>query len=147
MLSDRFIPLLILLTLLLSACSRQPEIHNQRLLVFGTIIDISIVGVDKNTANNAFKIIEDDFKYMHEAWHAWQPGALGRINNLLPTTASFTIAPSMLPATRSASSCNWKTRITKFPAAYAAGSIFSRRPDVQASLRACGRRSTFIKNT
>ena len=102
MLPDRFIPLLILLTLLLSACSRQPEIHNQRLLVFGTIIDISIVGVDKNTANNAFKIIEDDFKYMHEAWHAWQPGALGRINNLLPTTASFTIAPSMLPVIQKA---------------------------------------------
>ena len=34
---------------------------------------------------------------MHTAWHAWQPGALGRINNLLPTTASFTVAPSIIP--------------------------------------------------
>lgn len=97
MLLFRSIVLLLSLTMLLSACSRQPETHNQRLLVFGTIIDISIVGVDKKTANIAFKAIEEDFNYMHEAWHAWQPGALGRINNLLPTTARFTIAPSIIP--------------------------------------------------
>ncbi len=97
MLRSRVIVVLFSLTLLLSACSRQPETHNQRLLVFGTIIDISIVGVDKKTADNAFKVIEEDFNYMHEAWHAWQPGALGRINNLLPTTARFSTAPSLIP--------------------------------------------------
>ena len=85
------------LVLLLSACSQEPEIHNQRLLVFGTIVDISIADVDEQTALKAIKAVEEDFRYMHESWHAWQPGALNRINTLLPTTGRFTLAPSVLP--------------------------------------------------
>lgn len=34
---------------------------------------------------------------MHVAFHAWHPGPLGRVNQLLKTTAFFTANPSVLP--------------------------------------------------
>ncbi len=34
---------------------------------------------------------------MHRAWHAWDPGPLGRVNRLLPTGKPFAVPPSVLP--------------------------------------------------
>lgn len=33
---------------------------------------------------------------MHGAWHAWQPGPLGRVNSLLPTGGWFSGSPSLV---------------------------------------------------
>jgi thiamine biosynthesis lipoprotein len=37
---------------------------------------------------------------MHRAWHAWEPGPLGRVNQLLPTGKAFVAPPSVLPLVR-----------------------------------------------
>jgi len=66
-------------------------------LAFGTLIEVQIWGIDEITGHQAVEAITKDFKYMHQAWHAWHPGVLGRINQLLPTGEKFTVAPSVIP--------------------------------------------------
>lgn len=90
--------LLLALVFALSACQRAPELfHERRILAFGTLIDVSLWGVDQTTADQAFQVLEADFSYMHDTWHAWRPSTLTRINDLLASGARFTAAPSVLP--------------------------------------------------
>jgi len=89
---------LILVFLSLAAgCTPQPQAYHEQLVGFGTLIDVKIWGVDEQTGRNAVRAIEDDFKYMHFAWHAWEPGPLSRINELLPTGERFSAPPSIIP--------------------------------------------------
>ena len=37
---------------------------------------------------------------MDRAWHAWDPGPLGRVNQLLPTGEAFVAPPSIMPLVR-----------------------------------------------
>jgi len=64
---------------------------------FGTLIEISIYGVDLQTAERAFEQLEMDFRYMHVTWHPWQRSALSRDNKLIATTEWFSDAPSVRP--------------------------------------------------
>ncbi len=81
---------------LLTACDSEPKEYRTTLLNWGTLIDISFYGVEKQKADRVIKEVEEDLKYMHYAWHAWQPGPIGRINMLLQTTGSFSANPSVL---------------------------------------------------
>jgi thiamine biosynthesis lipoprotein len=89
------------LLLLLVACSQAPDneekIHHHSIFSFGTIIDVSIYGVDQGTAEQAFEQLESDFRYMHTTWHPWQRSALSRDNQLFTTTEWFSDAPSVRP--------------------------------------------------
>jgi thiamine biosynthesis lipoprotein len=92
--------LLILITgcVLLAGCDKPaPPTHNDTILSFGTIIDISLYGVDQQQADAAMAALRDDFHYMHTTWHAWHPSALGRTNELLALQTEFSLAPSILP--------------------------------------------------
>ena len=88
--------LTMLCAILLAACQPAPQEYRTTLLSFGTLIDISFWGVDKDQAETVIKEVETDLKYMHYAWHAWQPGPIGRINSLLQTTGTFSANPSVL---------------------------------------------------
>lgn len=92
--------LLTLLLLSLGGCKREEPVYNTRFLAFGTLVDLSIIGVDKNTAQLATRILEEDFAYMHQAWHAWDPGPLGRVNRLIRSGEPFAVPPSVLPLIR-----------------------------------------------
>ena len=84
--------------LLLSACSQQSAAPiTNHFLAFGTLIDLSIQGVSQQKADEVTAIIEQDFKLMHHAWHAWDPGPLGRVNRLIPGGEAFSVPPSLLP--------------------------------------------------
>ncbi|WP_428608068.1 FAD:protein FMN transferase [Sedimenticola sp.] len=85
------------LTLFLTACDTTPPLFKGKFLAFGTLVDITIVGVSQQDAQAATDIIEDDFKRMHHSWHAWDPGPLGRVNRLIETGETFSIPPSVLP--------------------------------------------------
>jgi FAD:protein FMN transferase len=89
-------PLLILPVLLLTACERA-QIHTQRVLAFGTLVEVSIYTSDQDLVNAAVAAVREDFEYMHRAWHPWQPGALGRVNQLLAMEGEFSVNPSILP--------------------------------------------------
>lgn len=85
------------LLLLLSACERTPQVETTRFLAFGTLVDLTIAGLPKADTERAADILEQDFQKMHRAWHAWDPGPLGRVNRLLKETESFSAPPSVLP--------------------------------------------------
>lgn len=91
----RIIPLLS--AILLVGCSPKPEVHHQQLLVFGTIVDIKLWGVEEKKAQQAITQLSEDFDYMHRVWHAWQAGPLTRTNYFLATGKPFTAPPSTLP--------------------------------------------------
>ena len=68
------------LCLLFAACAKSPEVHQAQFFVFGTVLDVSLQGVDDATARRAFAQLQQDFQYMHRDWHAWEPGRLTGIN-------------------------------------------------------------------
>jgi len=87
--------LLLLSCLTLAACSRSPEVHQAQFFVFGTVLDVSVQGVDEATARQAFGQLQQDFQAMHRDWHAWEPGLLMELNHAFaagrPATASADI--------------------------------------------------------
>lgn len=87
----------LLALLLLAGCDTQPPVYKGQFLAFGTLVDISIAGLPTREAQAATDVIEEDFKRMHRAWHAWDPGPLGRVNRLIKTGETFSAPPSVLP--------------------------------------------------
>lgn len=88
--------------LFISSCGRQPDAYHEQFIGFGTLIDVKLWGVSDEAGRKAVHAIDDDFKYMHYAWHAWNPGPLSRINELLPTGERFSVAPSLIPLIKKA---------------------------------------------
>lgn len=86
-----------LLLVLLIGCTPSPQVHSRSFLAFGTLVEVTIAGVDAERADAAMDLLEQDFRYMHETWHAWKPSALSRVNALLRTGEWFSVAPSVRP--------------------------------------------------
>jgi thiamine biosynthesis lipoprotein len=66
--------------LLISACSREAPEFRQQFFAFGTLIEVTLYGVDDATARRAVADVERDFNALHAAWHAWQDSELTRVN-------------------------------------------------------------------
>ncbi|HEY5791556.1 MAG TPA: FAD:protein FMN transferase [Gammaproteobacteria bacterium] len=73
----------LLLALLAAGCSPPPGLHEERILVFGTWVDLALWGVDEATAARAGRVIQGDLGDLHTRWHAWEPGEITRINALV----------------------------------------------------------------
>jgi thiamine biosynthesis lipoprotein len=71
-----------------------------RFNAFGSQVDLSLVGVSAAQAQQAAAAIEHDFQFMDRAWHAWGPGPLARVNELLPAGEPFVAPPSIVPLVR-----------------------------------------------
>lgn len=91
------IAVIALCALVLSACDRADPVYNTRFLAFGTLTDISIIGVTRKRAELVSAIVEEDFETMHKAWHAWNPGPLAYLNDSLAQGKSFVAPPAVLP--------------------------------------------------
>jgi thiamine biosynthesis lipoprotein len=89
--------LIFLLTVLLAGCQPQPQEQKSTMMVFGTLVSITLWDVEQDKAERAIAALAEDFNYMHQAWHAWKPGPMGRMNMLLATTGEFTANISVLP--------------------------------------------------
>ena len=98
-LTMRALPLLVALSALAltTGCDRADPVFNSRFLAFGTLMDLSMIGVRRTKAEAVSAAIEQDFEYMHQAWHAWNPGPLTHTNEQLATSAWFAAPPSILP--------------------------------------------------
>jgi thiamine biosynthesis lipoprotein len=81
----------------ISGCRDETPVVTARFIAFDTQIDVSIVGVSRADAERAARFLEEDFAFMDRAWHAWDPGPLGRVNQLLPTGEAFVAPPSIMP--------------------------------------------------
>jgi thiamine biosynthesis lipoprotein len=84
----------------MAGCRDADPVYNTRFLAFGTLMDLSIIGVEKGEAERANRLLEQDFAFMHRAWHAWDPGPMGRVNQLLAKDGAFAAPPSILPLLR-----------------------------------------------
>ena len=82
---------------LLNSCEQKPQEFHHSILSFGTIIDVTIFGVDEELAEKAFADLSSDFEYFHSVWTPYQESSLSRVNVLIPTGKKFSIAPSIIP--------------------------------------------------
>jgi thiamine biosynthesis lipoprotein len=64
---------------LLAACS-DPGERSAQLLVFGTLVEVKLWGVEETTADTSLAGLQSLFNQMHRDWHAWEPGRLTEIN-------------------------------------------------------------------
>ena len=84
-------------SLLVASCDYKQPVHKSQFLAFGTVMDLTLIGLEKDKAERVVEIIEEDFAAMHEMWHAWEPGPLGRVNKLIAENQTFSAPPSVLP--------------------------------------------------
>jgi thiamine biosynthesis lipoprotein len=91
---------LVLTLTLFAGCRDETPVVSARFIAFDTPIDVSIVGIGRTDAERAAQLLEQDFSFMDSAWHAWDPGPLGRVNQLLPTEKAFVAPPSIMPLVR-----------------------------------------------
>ncbi len=92
---------LVLLLFALAACDRQTETTHEtdRLTfqAFGTLVDITLYPAGKHDLARIEAELSADLENMHASWHAWEPGSLGRTNQLLAMGGEFSAPPSVLP--------------------------------------------------
>jgi len=82
----------------LIACTDPVEpVHKTKILSFGTYVDVSISGVNKQQASIAIQRIEQELDYMHQQWHAWRPSSITQLNAQLQSQKEFQIQPDLLP--------------------------------------------------
>lgn len=79
----KLIPFLILMASVLSACGDTDRAHQAQFYAFGTEIDVSLYGVDGETAKSTVSVLEQSFNNINNTWHAWQPSTLTRINQAI----------------------------------------------------------------
>ena len=97
-LNSKYLTLGVLL-LSLAACQPHHKLveTKETLLVFGTLVEVTLLNVPEKDKQAVLKRINDDLDYFHFAFHAWKPGPLGRTNELLEQAAEFTANPSVIP--------------------------------------------------
>lgn len=83
----------LVLAALLSGCDRQPPaVHSYQLLALGTLVDVSLYGVDDDTAEATVEVTRSIMETIHHDWHAWQPSRLTVINDQLANGESVTLS-------------------------------------------------------
>ncbi|MEW5893257.1 MAG: FAD:protein FMN transferase [Pseudomonadota bacterium] len=88
---------LLALLLTLTGCG-EPPLYKQQAYVFGTLVEISIYGEDAAKARAVTEQVLKDFDRLHNMLHAWQPGALARVNDLIAQGAgAVSTSPGLIP--------------------------------------------------
>ncbi|MDQ1362472.1 MAG: FAD:protein transferase [Pseudomonadota bacterium] len=83
--------------ILFSGCTQQPEEFHHTILQFDTLINVTLYNVDEELAARAFASLDRDFEHYQKSWTPYEPSALTRINQLIATGKTFSVAPSVLP--------------------------------------------------
>ncbi len=79
-----------LATLLFAACdSAPPGVYREQLFAFGTLVDISLYGVEPQAARQAVAAVDALFQQQNRDWHAWQRGELDSLNQAIAAGKSF----------------------------------------------------------
>ncbi len=79
----RTFSLFICLSLLIACNPPEQPAQHAKFYAFGTEIDISLWGVNEETANNTVATLEAGFSNINNTWHAWQPSTLTTINDAI----------------------------------------------------------------
>ena len=92
--------ILALILLTLTGCRDESPVHNAHFEAFGAPVDLSIVGIRREEAERISRLVEEDLRFMADAWGDPNQGCLGRVNQLLPTGRAFAAPPALLPLIR-----------------------------------------------
>jgi len=95
-----FIALVLMFGLACVACSESDRQQRAEFYVFGTILEVTTWGVEKEVAEQAFSALQSQFQRMHHEWHAWEPGALVEINRKLAAGEAVTATAEIAEMTR-----------------------------------------------
>lgn len=79
----RLLSTIFLSTVLLGACEQTTKQYHYSIFTFGTLIDITIYGVDRKLADDAFVLLQKDFDDYHQHWSPWTEGDLAQLNKQL----------------------------------------------------------------
>lgn len=91
----------LLLALGLAACAPPPpQLYQERIFVFGTLVDLSIWGAPPERAKAAADQVARDLQVMHRDWHPWEPGPLTELNASIAAGQDYRVTPSLLPLIR-----------------------------------------------
>src|SRR5574340_1843782 len=90
--------LLILVMLGLAGCAKEPPDFHEQSFVFGTMVEVTIAGEEPARAKELAAKVLADFDYLHRTLHAWEAGALSRMNVVYAQSpAKSAIAPGLIP--------------------------------------------------
>jgi thiamine biosynthesis lipoprotein len=93
--------LLILLfsLLMLSSCqpTPAPDSIKETYVTFGTLVEVELYAVTKEQAEPLLDTIRKDLDYFNFSLHAWKPGSLGRVNQMMSAASEFSANPSVIP--------------------------------------------------
>ncbi|HSM28209.1 MAG TPA: FAD:protein FMN transferase [Thioalkalivibrio sp.] len=83
--------------MLVAGCAPRSDTDRLTFHAFGTLIDITLYPAGAHDLARLESALSADLDIMHDSWHAWQPGSLGRTNQLLALGGTFSAPPSVLP--------------------------------------------------
>jgi len=85
----------------IAGCETRDPVSRGRFDAFDTIVNVTLIGVDRQRATEVTRILQADLGLMESAWHAWKGGAVPRMNALFNAgSAPFAAPPSVLPLLR-----------------------------------------------
>ncbi|WP_019625107.1 FAD:protein FMN transferase [Thioalkalivibrio sp. ALJT] len=92
-------PLILLLAVsLLAACGRdESDTEQLAFYAFGTLVDLTLHPPGVYDIETIEAAVQEELDVLHASWHAWEPGSLGRTNELLALQGEFSAPPSVLP--------------------------------------------------
>ena len=80
---------------MLAGCEQRPQLLEQRILQFGTVIDITLIHLDIAKSEQAIIEIERQLSAYRKNWHAWEDSDLSRFNRALETLQPVKIPGSL----------------------------------------------------
>lgn len=66
--------------LFLVSCGKEPPAYQEQGFVFGTMVDVTIYGVEEASSRQAVQAVMQEFQRLHDSYHAWQPSELSALN-------------------------------------------------------------------
>jgi thiamine biosynthesis lipoprotein len=82
--------------LYLAGCSR-PQLYQQQILQFGTIIDVTISTTNNPAlAQQAFALLQKEFATMQAQWQVWKPSPLMEANQAIKQGKTITTTDSII---------------------------------------------------
>ena len=85
----------------LAGCGQPPqETYQQQLFAFGTLVDITLYGVEPTKAREAVQAVDAMFQQQHHDWHAWRRGKLDELNQSIAAGRSIDTDPGIIELVR-----------------------------------------------
>lgn len=76
----------------LTSCNAPKNTTQQTFYVFGTEVQVLIVGAETEQAQNAIQAIEQRFHVFHNEWHAWEQGGIvSKINQAIADNQAIAV--------------------------------------------------------